>query len=297
MPSHSPSLQSRVRPGISRRDEFPLEPSKAALLIVDVQRYLTTPPAVLEEAHNQYFWKEAVPRMIRNLQRLVQAFRGGRDGGEDDSSTVGTSSAGCEVIFTYLQARSKDGRGVSLDYKLSGPLLAGIPRVGETNLFLDSLQPDLESGKGDILLPKTSCSVFQSTNLEYLLRNLGVEQVVVTGQLTDQCVESAVRDAADLGFFVTVCDDACAASSSGEHMKGLQSMKGFSRIASTTQLIDEIARGTALQQREKAASILNGPKETAIVSEDQVLDFLRTRGLEDTASSLAKAFCEQKESK
>ena len=39
-----------------------------------------------------------------------------------------------------------------------------------------------------------------------MLRNLGVEQLVVVGQLTDQCVESAVRDAADLGYFVTVAE-------------------------------------------------------------------------------------------
>ena len=64
----------------------------------------------------------------------------------------------------------------------------------------------------DILIPKTSCSVFNSTNIAYVLRNLQIEQIVLVGQLTDQCVESAVRDAADLGFFVTVVDDACAAT-------------------------------------------------------------------------------------
>ena len=46
---------------------------------------------------------------------------------------------------------------------------------------------------------RCSSSVFISTNLAYKLRNLGCEQVVLVGGLTDQCVDSAVRDACDLG--------------------------------------------------------------------------------------------------
>ena len=60
------------------------------------------------------------------------------------------------------------------------------------------------------------------------------------GQLTDQCVESAVRDAADLGFFVTVVDDACAATGAADHAKGLAGMKGFSRVLSTDEIVAEI---------------------------------------------------------
>ena len=73
----------------------------------------------------------------------------------------------------------------------------------------------------EILIPKTSCSVFCSTNVHYVLRNLGTRYLLVCGQLTNQCVESAVRDAADLGYLVTVVDDACAANSAEEHRVGL----------------------------------------------------------------------------
>jgi nicotinamidase-related amidase len=173
------SLRGQVRAGSSRRDDFPLRRSKTALLVIDVQTYVTSPPQSISP-EGDYLWNQAVPRMVRNLQLLLQAFRAARDE-PDDSSVAG----GCEVIFTYLQAATNDGRDISLDYKLSGPQLAGIPRVGEKDLFLSQLQPDLETGKGDILLPKTSCSVFQSTNLNYLLRNLGIDQLVVAGQLTD----------------------------------------------------------------------------------------------------------------
>jgi hypothetical protein len=79
-----------------------------------------------------------------------------------------------------------------------------------------------------------------STNLHYVLQNLHVEQLLVCGQLTDQCVESAVRDAADLGYFVTVVEDACAAQSEEAHQKGLSGMKGFSRLLATEQVLAEL---------------------------------------------------------
>ena len=98
--------------------------------------------------------------------------------------------------------------------------------------------------KGDIVIPKTACSVFTSTNIKYVLDNLFIEQLVICGQLTDQCVESAVRDAADLGYLVSVVDDACAAHSDDDHRRGLRGMKGFCRIVSTEQVVTEMTNQT-----------------------------------------------------
>ena len=47
----------------------------------------------------------------------------------------------------------------------------------------------------EIMLPKTSSGVFNSTNVDYLLKNLGIRYLVVAGMLTDQCVDMTVRDA------------------------------------------------------------------------------------------------------
>ena len=72
--------------------------------------------------------------------------------------------------------------------------------------MLDELKPL----PNEIVIPKTSSSLFNSTNFEYVLRNLGVEYVMVMGIVTDQCVETAVRDGCDRGFMMTLIDDACA---------------------------------------------------------------------------------------
>jgi len=233
-PSNNPvrsSLREHVRPGQSKRTQFPIVPSKAALLIIDIQEYLSSPSSVQDEEEHAYFYQTSLPKTVANVEKLLHQTRQQRD----------SQSQGCEVIFTYLEALTRDCRDVSLDYKLSGPQLSTLPNSPSSPAkFLESVMPLTRDGKGDIMIPKTSCSVFMSTNLHYVLQNLHVEQLLVCGQLTDQCVESAVRDAADLGYFVTVIEDACAAQSKESHEKGLSGMKGFSRTLSTEQVLDEL---------------------------------------------------------
>ena len=219
-------LASFVKPGVSCRADFPLIPSKAALLIIDIQEYLSLP----SKEHSQYY-NYFLPTVLENIRSLTKSIR--------DKRSSEKAAKGCEVIFIFLEALTDDSRDVSLDYKLSGPKLAQLPGPSNPTIFLAEVHP----AKNDILISKTSCSVFQSTNLEYVLRNLQIEQVIVCGQLTDQCVESAVRDAADLGFFVTVVEDACLANSLQSHENGLSGMKGFARILSTQTILQELEDG------------------------------------------------------
>ena len=174
------SLREQVRPGQSTRTQFPLVPSKAALLIIDIQEYLSSPSSVQDEEDHAYFYQTSLPRTVSNVEKLLRQMRQLRD----------SQSQGCEVIFTYLEALTQDSRDVSLDYKLSGPQLANLPNSPSSPAtFLEHVTPLTKDGKGDIVIPKTSCSVFMSTNLQYVLQNLHVEQLLVCGQLTDQCVE------------------------------------------------------------------------------------------------------------
>ena len=79
--------------------------------------------------------------------------------------------------------------------------------------------------------------------MDYLLRNLDVRYLVIAGVLTDQCVESAVRDACDLGYLVTLVPDACATYSQERHDNSLAAIKGYCRQRSTKELLNEIGQG------------------------------------------------------
>lgn len=68
----------------------------------------------------------------------------------------------------------------------------------------------------------------------------GVSQLVITGILTNQCVESAVRDAADRGFYVIVPEEAVATTAESDHQQSLKNIKGFARICSYKDIIEEM---------------------------------------------------------
>ncbi|ELU11459.1 hypothetical protein CAPTEDRAFT_221600 [Capitella teleta] len=200
----------------------PIPGGRTALIIIDMQHYCATPGRGLHanvsaDHHDyEYFFSRLASTTIPGIQRLLAAFR----------------SKKADVIFTYIESLTNDCRDQSLDYKLSG---FGVPKGHPDAAVLDDLKPRDD----EIQIPKTSCSVFISTNIAYVLRNLGVSNVVITGILTNQCVESAVRDAADTGFIVTVPEDACAAQRDSDHEQSLKNLRGFARVCTSEELVQE----------------------------------------------------------
>jgi ureidoacrylate peracid hydrolase len=129
---------------------------------------------------------------------------------------------------------TRDGRDRSLDYKISG---IGVPCGSWEAQVLDEIAP----ADDEMIFRKTSSSVFISTNLDYVLRNLGVRSLIVAGLMTDQCVESAVRDACDLGYLVTLAADACTTTSLERHEHSLIGIRGYCRQRTADGLVAEIA--------------------------------------------------------
>lgn len=138
-----------------------------------------------------------------------------------------------EVLYTVIQSLTQDGRDRSRDYVISG---FHVPPGSPDAQVLDAIAPAAD----EVVLPKTSSSVFNSTVIGYLLRNMGVRQLVLCGCVTDQCVEHAVRDACDLGFLVTLVTDACATYSQERHDASLRAVAGYCRQRTTAQLVAEL---------------------------------------------------------
>jgi ureidoacrylate peracid hydrolase len=128
--------------------------------------------------------------------------------------------ASIEVLYTVIESLTQDGRDRCLDYKISG---IHVPRGAWDARVIDEVAP----AQDEIVIPKTSSSVFISTNIDYVLRNLGVRSLILAGILTDQCIDSAVREACDLGYLVTVATDACATHSAERHEWSLRNNRGY----------------------------------------------------------------------
>jgi ureidoacrylate peracid hydrolase len=208
--------------GLNRN--IPVVPAQTAFLIIDIQNYnmegggeyAGIDPDEVERRYG-YFFREMSNRVMPNIQALQAASRG----------------AGIEVMYTVIASLTEDGRDLSLDYKISGFFC---PKSSHDAQVARDIAP-----VGDeIVLTKTSSSVFISTNIHYILGNLGVKQLIIAGALTDQCVDSAVRDACDLGYLVTLVTDACATQSRVRHESSLANNGGYCRQITTQALLAEI---------------------------------------------------------
>ena len=195
----------------------PIEPERAALLVIDLQKGLYKDANLSSEPERKYLHDRIRHTIVPNGQRLIAACR----------------TAGIEVIYTVIESLTLDGRDRSLDYKISGLFAAKGSRDAEV---IDELAP-LDN---EIVIPKTSSSLFNSTNFEYVLRNLGVEYLMVMGMITDQCIETTVRDGCDRGFLMTVVEDACAANAEQRHEESLIGISGYCRRRTTDALIAEL---------------------------------------------------------
>jgi len=92
----------------------------------------------------------------------------------------------------------------------------------------------------EIIFPKSSSGVFNSTNIDYVLKNLGVRYLIISGVITDQCVDMAVRDAADRGYLVTLVEDACATYSQGRHDTALKAFGGYCWVSDTETVVKRL---------------------------------------------------------
>ena len=110
--------------------------------------------------------------------------------------------------------------------------------------------------------------------------------MVIVGQLTDECVESAVRSAADLGYLVTVVEDACASLTPEKHAKGLDGVKGFARITSTAQMLDEVVDGLSSQLNEGSEVASHSVGFHDDLNDDTVVAYLQRKGLYKVAKQL-----------
>ena len=188
--------------------EVPINPAHAALLVIDVQNYC------IGTSKSEYLARSLREIVLPNIRRLQSACR----------------HAGIEIVYSVIENMTRDGRDRSLDYKISG---IDVPRGSWEARVLDEIAPAVD----EMVFRKTSSSVFISTNIDYVLRNLGVRSLIITGIMTDQCVESAVRDACDLGYLVT---DACTTTSVKRHAQSLLGIGRYCRQRTTEGLIAEI---------------------------------------------------------
>ena len=180
--------------------EIIIEPEKTSLLIIDMQHVFITRPAVDEPTPEQkmhaerweQFYRAIDETVVPNNRKLLDFFR----------------SHGMEVAHAKIQGRKKNGSDRSLDQKATGYNELLLP-PGDPSA---EIVPELYPQGDEIVVQKTTDSALTGTSLRLMLHNMGIDTVVVTGVLTDQCVSGTVRSLADESFKVWLIEDATRAA-------------------------------------------------------------------------------------
>ena len=164
-----------------------------------------------------WFWDRLKTTVIPNTQRLLATAR----------------RVGVEVIHVYVSTLTRDGRDSSLRNHRSVCMSS----------FKDSIDAEMLPEVGpigdEIVLRKVTASPFTSSIADRVLRNLGIRNIIFTGVVTDGCVSSTVRGAAEHDYGRIVVEDAAAARARLLHEYGILSMGyNLSPIKSTDEVVD-----------------------------------------------------------
>ena len=110
---------------------------------------------------------------------------------------------------------------------------------------------DLPYQPDDLVIEKRRVSCFVGTDFEVCMRGLGIKTLVVTGVMTQTCVESTVRDALCYDYYVAVVDDCCASGAPAQHETSIRNMATFMRYEEAITSADRL---TAIWTGQRATA-------------------------------------------
>ena len=217
-----------------RRNATPLglDPQSTALVIVDMQEYFLNPGSpysrALESAVpgvRRYFQERDREIVEPTLRRLLEFFRA--HGLRVVYTTLASELADGSDLMPILQKRNAASRAEVGD-------VAFPPRADAWARIVAALEPRPD----ELVVNKTTYGTFNSTGLDHALRSLGITSLVIGGVVTNVCVETTARDAADRGYQVVLLDDGCAALSPEIHESTLLSFGSyFGRVRRTDEVL------------------------------------------------------------
>jgi ureidoacrylate peracid hydrolase len=195
--------------------------SKTALVVIDMQNYFMVEPypAACPEARS----------IVANNNRLAQAVR----------------KAGGKVIWVRNIAPAESEASWSM---LKERFQPNIAKTRWESLHIDhhgaQLWPELEVRSEDLHVSKRRYSAFTrgSSDMEVVLKDHGIDTLIVTGVCTNVCCESTARDAMMLNYRAVMVSDACATLSDEEHAGALGSFYlFFGDVQSTEEIVGRLA--------------------------------------------------------
>lgn len=215
----APSIRSNCRSSslAMSTESFSLDPSETACVFIEYQNEFVTPGGKLHDAVKDCM---ASTNMLDNSVKLATAAR----------------EAGCTIIHVPINFEpghneiSQRPYGVLAGIKEGGAFTAGTWGAEITN--------EMRPQPGDLVTKgKSGLCGFESTNLDFLLRQNGIKNVVLGGFLTNCCVESTMRAAYEKGYKVYTLKDCVAATSVAAQDATLEHNFGMFSVPTTSDTV------------------------------------------------------------
>lgn len=205
----------------------PVTANSTAMMIIDVQYVDAHRDYGIGAAGQRHGWTEDMEyyfstleqTTIPNIRRILEACRAAR----------------LAVVHVRVMNLAGDSSDTSWRYKMMN---LSVPPGSKDAEFLEEVAPL----PGEVVLSKTTSNTFVSTNADFVLRNMGIDTIIMTGVVTNNCVESSTRGAGDLGYRVLLVGDACAAWTQKGHDYALEHLhRNFAYVKTTDEILAEIA--------------------------------------------------------
>jgi ureidoacrylate peracid hydrolase len=234
MPMHSFSLPADLVERVTARTGRPhpfdvMEPSKTALVVIDMQNYFMKPG-----------FQGEVPKardIVPDVNRLAAAVRAAGGHVVWIKNATNDTRENWSVFHDWvLTPQKRDTRYATMDTGHEG----------------HALWAELDAKPEDAQIVKKRFSAFiqGSSDIEAHLRARGIDTLLIAGTATQVCCESSARDAMMLNFKVTMVPDALATYTDEEHGA---SLRAFYSIFGDVQTIDEVKASLARGQAHAAA--------------------------------------------
>jgi len=211
---------------------FDFDPEKCALLIIDMQRDFLEPGGFGEMLGNDVL---QLRRTIEPNRKLLAAWR-------VNGWHVIHTREGHRPDLTDAPPMKVERGDPAMRIGAPGPMGRILIR-GEPG---HDIIPELYPTAGEPVIDKPGKGAFYQTDLELMLKNRGIETLLVCGVTTEVCVNTTVREANDRGFRCIVLSDCCASYFPEFHDMGLRMIKAqggiFGSVSASAPVIAALAR-------------------------------------------------------
>jgi nicotinamidase-related amidase len=208
------NIESKARAWLEQirpynQHEMRLNVAASALIVIDMQRFFL-------DAASPTFTCGGVA-ILPNVKRVIDAFR----------------LADRPVIFTQHVHHPGDLDCGIMGWWWQGKCLEGSPE--------SEIHADLAPRPGEKIVPKHRYSAFYNTDLETVLRCLRVEDVVISGIMTNLCCESTARDAYYRDHRVFFLADGTGSISEEMHLASLLNLSfGFAYVTTSDAIVEQL---------------------------------------------------------